>query len=207
MEGEPPMIATMYRLSRNDCKELKLKDAYSIHKAVYSLFPKEADATRDFLFVDKGGCRDERNVLIISKRSPQQPEFGTIQSKNIPEAFFNHDYFGFEVKVNPVIRCGKTKKHVPVKGREELLNWFTGKSAEYGFLIEDRSLQINHTGVLQFDKDGSQCTYNTATFIGKLLVQNRERFKSSFESGIGRGKAFGFGLLQIIPLDRTNNSL
>lgn len=199
------MIATTYCLNRNDCKKLAIKDVYSIHKAVYSLFPKEGVKTRDFLFVDKGGRWNERQILIISERYPLQPLFGVVKSKEIPDAFLEYEYYGFEVKVNPVIRFGKTKKHVPVKGKEKLHAWFTVKCSEYGFDIEEDSLQVNHTGVIQFEKCGAKCTYNTATFVGRLKVLDRQLFKASFFNGIGRGKAFGFGLLQLIPLNKTNS--
>ena len=198
------MIATMYSLSRNDIKALEVKDAYSIHKAVYSLFPKEDGKTRDFLFVDKGGVWNERQILIVSSRLPLQPQFGKIRSKEIPVTFLEYEYYGFEVKANPVVRVGETKKHVPVRGSEELQEWFTKKSGGYGFSIEEKSLQVNHAGVIQFDKDGSKCTYNTATFIGRLRVQDRKLFQECFINGLGRGKAFGFGLLQLVPLDKSN---
>ncbi len=200
------MIATMYSLSRNDCKALDIKDVYSIHKAVYTLFPEEDGKTRDFLFVDKGGAWDERKILIISNRFPQQPQFGRVQSKEIPATFLEHGHYGFEVKVNPVIRLGTTKKHVPVKGRDELQKWFTAKSAGYGFCIEEDSLQVNHTGVIQFAKDGANCTYNTATFVGRLRVLDKQLFRECFINGIGRGKAFGFGLLQLVPLTKTSDN-
>jgi len=35
---------------------------------------------------------------------------------------------------------------------------------------------------------------------GELYVIDSEQFKQSFRQGIGRGRAFGFGLLQIVPL-------
>lgn len=196
----------MYSLSRNDCKALGVKDVYSIHKAVYTLFPEEDGKKRDFLFVDKGGAWEERQILIVSNRLPLQPQFGKLQSKEIPATYLDYEHYGFEVKVNPVIRLGSTKKHVPVKGREELRKWFTSKSVGYGFSIEEDSMQVNHTGVIQFAKEGVNCTYNTATFIGRLRVLDKQLFRESFIYGIGRGKAFGFGLLQLIPLDKKNEN-
>ena len=49
------MIASALRLNRADCKALDIKDAYSLHRVVYSLFPKPDDQSRDFLYADKGG--------------------------------------------------------------------------------------------------------------------------------------------------------
>lgn len=194
------MIATMYSLSRSDLKALKMKDAYSMHKAVYSLFPEVEGQTRDFLFADKGGDSQERRVLILSERSPVVPVYGKIVSKDIPDTFLQGDLYGFEVTLNPTKREKATGKTVAVRGKENLIEWFTAKAPTLGFEVVAGSLQVQNVGAQSFDKDGAVCTHGTATFIGKLKVINRETFIKSFKQGIGRAKAFGFGLLQIVPL-------
>jgi CRISPR system Cascade subunit CasE len=85
-------------------------------------------------------------------------------------------------------------------GRENLIEWFCLKSEAWGFITDRESLQIQSTGVQTFDKQNGQVTQNTVTFVGKLKVSDRSLFIKSFEQGIGRGKSFGFGLLQIVPL-------
>jgi len=57
--------------------------------------------------------------------------------------------------------------------------------------------------VQTFKKDGQTVTHGSATLKGELLVTDREQFNQSFRQGIGRGRAFGFGLLQIVPLSST----
>jgi len=198
------MIASVLRLSRADCKASGIRDAYSIHKIVYSLFPKKDDATRDFLFADKGGDRDCRQILILSERKPDLPVFGEIISKEIPDLFLKCDYYGFEVTVNPTQRKGVTHKIVPIRGMENLHEWFIGKAPSLGFEVETQSLQVTRIGVQSFDKikEGKtfKQTHGTATFIGKLKVTDRQAFIKSFRQGIGRAKGFGFGLLQIVPI-------
>jgi CRISPR system Cascade subunit CasE len=195
------MIASVYRLTRVDFKSLGLKDAYGLHKAVYSLFPQADNGkTRDFLFADKGGDWQERKILILSERRPQVPEHGAIESKEIPDAFLRHDHYGFEVTLNPTKREKATGKTVAIRGKENLCKWFIAKAPNLGFEVLSESLQVQNTGVQTFEKDGAQCTHGMATFIGKLKVTNREEFIKSFKHGIGRAKAFGFGLLQIVPL-------
>jgi len=81
-----------------------------------------------------------------------------------------------------------------------LLTWIIKKAPTLGFQIDERTLQVQDVGVKSFDKDGAVCTHGTATFIGQLNVTDRDMFIKSFKHGIGRAKAFGFGLLQIIPL-------
>jgi len=200
MEGGR-MIATTLNLSRADCKALQLKDIYGLHKAVYSLFPPEKGKPRDFLFADKGGNFYGRKVLILSRRHPTTPDFGKIDSKEVPESFLEFDHYGFEVILNPTRRDAETGKVIAVRGRENLLEWFAEKAPRFGFKVFPESLQVNHTGVLTYNKNGSTRTHNTATFVGKLKVIDRQTFTKSFEEGIGRAKGFGFGLLQIIPIN------
>jgi CRISPR system Cascade subunit CasE len=203
------MIASMLKLSRSDCKAFKITDPYSIHRTVYSLFPKIENTERDFLFADKGGSFNERRILILSKRSPRQPEYGTVESKAIPESFLNCDTYGFEIRLNPTKREKNSGKIIPVQGTEKqdsylkkkkLLEWFCAKSETWGFSTDHGSLQIQSTDIQVFEKDNKQITQNSVTFTGKLRVKDRALFIKSFEEGIGRGKGFGFGLLELVPL-------
>jgi len=203
------MIASVLKLSRSDCKALRITDPYSIHRTVYSLFPKDGDGERDFLFADKGGNFNERRILIFSKRPPLQPEYGKVESKMVPGSFLNWNLYGFEIRLNPTKREKNSGKIVPVQGTEKqesymkkkkLLEWFCAKSESWGFSTDHNSLQIQSTDVQAFEKDNRQVTQNSATFIGKLRVKDRSLFIKSFEEGIGRGKSFGFGLLELVPL-------
>ncbi|MDR3139117.1 MAG: type I-E CRISPR-associated protein Cas6/Cse3/CasE [Treponema sp.] len=200
------MIASILTLSRPDCKILKITDPYSIHRVIYSLFPKPEDKNRDFLFADKGGNFNERRILILSKRSPLQPEHGIIESKEIPESFLSWDLYGFEIRLNPVKREKTGGKILPIRGRENLLEWFCSKSESWGFTTGRESLQIQSSGIQTFEKQDGLVTQNMATFIGRLKVSDRPRFIKSFEEGIGRGKSFGFGLLEILPLREQLNT-
>jgi CRISPR system Cascade subunit CasE len=192
------MIASVLRLSRSDCKALNITDAYSIHRVVYDLFPGES---RDFLFADKGGDFNLRQILILSERNPATPQHGEVESKRIPESFLDHEHYGFEVTLNPTKRDKQTGKTIAIRGSENLHQWLFKKAPSLGFEIQAESLEIRHAGVQTFDLgDGNVVTHNSASFVGKLKVTDREKFRSSFSKGIGRAKGFGFGLFQIVPL-------
>lgn len=198
------MIASVLKLKRADCKALRLEDAYSVHRAVYSLFPKRDGETRDFLFADKGGDWSCRQILILSERRPELPAFGEISSREIPDSYLTWDCYGFEVVLNPTRRNGPSKKTMPVKGAENLHNWFIQKAPLLGFEVDAKSLQVGQVGVKKFSTltEGKKVvqTYGSATFTGKLKVIDREAFIHSFKHGVGRAKGFGFGLLQVVPI-------
>jgi CRISPR system Cascade subunit CasE len=200
------MTASILTLSRADCKALQITDAYSIHRTIYSLFPKAENESRDFLFADKGGDFSSRRILILSKREPLQPRAGKIETKNIPPSFLQFTRYGFEVRLNAVKKEKVSGKIVAIRGRDNLREWFCNKSPAWGFETEKESLQIQYTGVQEFTgKNENAITHNEAVFMGKITVTNRDAFIKSFECGIGRAKSFGFGLLQIIPLQDDIN--
>ncbi len=196
------MIASVYSLDRAACQKLGIRDAYGVHKAVYSLFPQREGETRDFLYADKGGDVRGRIILILSDRPPETPAQGTLATKDIPERFLEHDLYGFEVTLNPTKRDSKTGKTVAILGKDALHAWLLEKAPKLGFSVDAATLEVRRVGVVRYTKDGATCTHNTATFVGKLTVTDREQFKKSFKQGIGRAKSFGFGLLQIVPLQK-----
>lgn len=196
------MFATLWKIGIKDCKTLRIEDTYSIHRIVYSLFPKLPGENRDFLFADKGFEKGVRKILILSKRMPEKNKFGHMETKEIPESFLESEYYGFEITLNPVKRNGRTETTTPIKGEENLLKWFIEKSPSWGFETDQNSLCVEKVFVKEFRKGFSEEKYtlSSATFKGKLKVINKGLFKKSFKEGIGKAKAFGFGLLQIIPL-------
>jgi CRISPR system Cascade subunit CasE len=202
------MIAGVLRLSRADIAKAGYTDAYSLHRLVYGLFDdvrsetdKQKGVGSGFLFADKGGSSFSRRILFISNRAPKEPEVGEVQTKEIPASFLLHDDYRFEVIVNPVRRDKKTGKLVPVKGREAIAAWLIDRAEKsWGFSVSENGLEVEKIQVLQFVKKGCRVTLEQATVRGFLHVTDRERFRKSFENGIGKGRAFGCGLLQIVPV-------
>jgi CRISPR system Cascade subunit CasE len=203
------LIASVLRLTRSDIKALRIADAYALHRVVYSLFEdirgaaqKQASTPSGILYADKGGDFDSRRILILSNRPPKpDPGFGEIDSRPIPADFLQHAGYAFEVIINPSKRDRQTGKTVAVRGREAIAQWFAERAPQsWGFEVEPARLQLESLSVQTFAKDGQTVTHGGATLKGILHVSDRECFKRSFRLGIGRGRAFGFGLLQIIPL-------
>lgn len=203
------MMACEWLLDRKDIKSLKITDPYALHCSVYELFEKREGRTdsapsRNILFVDKGGIRQGykifRRILILSPYAPKEPRYGNLRVKKVPENFFQYDGYRFEIKINPSRRNNQSRKIIPLRNRKDIGQWFQEKSPNWGFRVSAENLDIHHISVLQFSKKGHKITLGSAIIQGVLEVTQREKFIQSFQNGIGRGKAFGFGLLQIVPL-------
>jgi CRISPR system Cascade subunit CasE len=201
--------ASVLRLSRNDIKTLKIKDAYSLHKTIYGLFEdvrndaaKQASESSGILWVDKGGDFHSRQILLLSDRKPHQtPQFGEVESKIIRSSFVEHETYGFEITLNPSKRNKNTGKIESIRKRDDIMLWAIERAQKsWGFEIHPNHLQVQINPVLQFDKSGKTITHNSAFLKGELRVTDQQAFTKSITHGIGRGKAFGFGLLQIVPL-------
>jgi len=196
-------ILHQYLLSLADCRALGLRDTYSLHRIVYSLFSDVragGEGSSGILYADKGSWRQKRRLLILSDRAALRPACGELASRELPAAFFEFPHYRFEIIVNAVRRNAKSGKREPVRGREEAGRWFAEKAPQWGFLSDPAGLQVADITADCFVKDGMPVTLNKARITGTLSVSDKTRFLDSFFRGIGHGKAFGCGLLQLAPL-------
>ena len=206
------MIASVLQLDRRDIAALRITDPYSVHRVGYSLYPdvrSEADKagseSSGILFADQGGDITGRRILMLSDRAPVANiggRYGQVRSKPVPSAFLDHPSYRFNVIVNPTRRDSASRKLIPVKGRDAIRDWFCQRATEsWGFQVLQDYLEVGCVDVLRFtDKRQQVVTLAQAHGSGRLLVTASLKFNNSFESGIGHGRAFGCGLLQIVPL-------
>jgi len=209
------MIASALHLSRADVKALKITDAYSLHIAVYSLYDdirtedeKQKSVPSGILYADKGGDFHGRKILMLSNRQPNLPEHGKLELKKITDRFLDYENYQFEVIVNPTKRDNKTGKLLAIKKltdddestRQKIAKWFVDKAPQWGFTVSPEHLEVREVEVKRFKKGGHEVTQAQAKVLGGLTVTDKATFVQSFQHGIGRGRAFGCGLLQIVPM-------
>lgn len=208
------MMASVLKLDRQAVKALKVTDAYSLHRVVYSLYEdirsesqKSASETSGILYADQGGDFHGRNILLLANREPAEniAGHGEVASRPIPTNFLEYERYRFKVIINPTRRNSASRKLVPVKGRDAIAAWFCERAtASWGFAVDTALLQVDNVELQQFKhKSGREITIAQAHLQGVLKVTDRERFKVSFSRGVGRARAYGCGLLQIVPLDNN----
>ncbi|SET13540.1 type I-E CRISPR-associated protein Cas6/Cse3/CasE [Thorsellia anophelis] len=204
------LYATALRLDRRAVRNLKIRDSYSLHRVVYDLFndirtesEKKTSVSSGIQWVDKGVKNDHRQIIIVSDRPPSPPKIGQIESKIIPENFLNFEHYNFAITISPTIRNKLTSKLIPIKEKSEVQKWFTGRSSKnWGFVVAPNNLEVSAIRMNQFEGKASHLiTLHQATIQGTLTVTNKILFANSFKNGLGRGRSFGCGLLQITPID------
>lgn len=211
----PTLYASVLHLDRQAIQALKITDPYSLHRVVYSLFEdvrsesdKQGHVPSGIVYADKGGNRLERQVLLLSDRAPAAgipvdgERLGEVRSKPISAGFLDHPRYQFQVAINPTRRENATGRRMPVKGRDAIAEWFFERcEASWGFRALPSTLEVGRVAVEQFKgKEERPITVTKADLRGVLEVTDTQRFRQSFARGIGRGRAFGCGLLQVVPV-------
>lgn len=203
------LYASVLRLDRVAVKALRVTDLYSLHRVVYDLFDdvrteaqKQASEPSGIQWVDKGGDSLCRQILLLSDRLPRAGEHGVVASRPLPDDFLTHRHYRFTVTLSPTKRDNQSRQLKPVKGRAAIATWFVERSTNnWGFSVDPLRLQVDDVRVAQFKGKAERAiTLQQATLSGYLTVTDPERFAQSVANGLGRGRAFGCGLLQVVPL-------
>lgn len=193
-------------------RHLKIRDSYDWHQRVWQAFKGRDGEKRDFLSrVDEVDAA--YRLLIVSPTEPTKPDWcptDCFKTKAIPDDFFAAGSFRFSVLVNPtrklVVRseAGERKKNgrrIALTKREDLIAWMRRKAEAGGFDIGDpENLRTIPKPRSYFQKAGVSGVHFAVEFQGVLTVTDSSQFRTTFATGVGSAKAFGFGLLAMAPL-------
>lgn len=194
-----------------------LRDTHDWHRWAWECFPGMPEAKRGFLTRLDNTGRGFRFLIqsdIPSTRPMQCPE-DAFDTKEIPEAFFQHPGYRFSLLANPTIKkvirdaAGDRKKNgqrVAISQREDLMAWISKKADLHGFAVNRETLQTIPRPRQLFTKRSGQDiirhhgTHPATEFTGTLKVTDPIVFQQSVRTGIGSAKAFGFGMLCLSPI-------
>ena len=143
-------------------------------------------------------------------------------SKEMPTMFSTGERFGFRVRIRPVLRTGKSRDGSGGKERDAYLSspddagsivnrgecylkWLTERLKEGGVRLEQGRLEsFRLTRLMTRDRSGEKSrrdapTGPDAVVIGTLAVSDLDAFAGLLARGVGRFRAFGFGMLLLAP--------
>lgn len=137
---------------------------------------------------------DETGVTVYSEKPP----VGSIQCKtSILKNYAVGDIIKFRLRANvekrEFIRNGKGSR-VGIREPELVAKWFNDQATRCGFSLENM-IGVSPPYCLRGNRDGRPLMYNTVDFEGILKITDEDKFKESYENGVGSAKGFGFGLL------------
>ena len=195
----------------------KIKDLYHLgayHNWVETSFPSEienGERLRHLWRIDH--LRGKDYLLVVS---PEKPNLGMLGRYGVDGTAQTKDYgpfleklregqkLRFRLVVNPVYRMfvsekntvGKLRTVAPSKQKE----WLSEKTKKLGFSLEDNSFDVTgRESLALYKKNNRRVNLSKATFEGVLTVTDLEAFKKTLTRGIGREKAYGMGMLTVIP--------
>lgn len=117
----------------------------------------------------------------------------------------NGDMRRFRIRANPTRSVmqkdgkstrGKVCQHVTV---DQQLQWIVEKSKKCGFSIEGPGLNVDISSrdTLKFKKKNTTVSLAAAVFEGTLKIEDAKLFVDTIKSGLGRAKAYGFGMITV----------
>lgn len=198
------LFLTKLEITKLDQVRHKLLNEYDIHKLVYRLFCSYENDKRKFLyFVDYGGLGNMKIIIQSAIPPVEISDEWNIKTVKIPDDFFSYRNYFFRLRFSPVIKSGRSIKQVLTK-EEDLKEWLVKRSDSLGVIFDSSTIEkITSSKIIMPHKEGNiVLSYSDVT--GCLAVTNREKFLNKVKNGIGAGKAFGFGLLQLTPQGGIN---
>lgn len=192
----------------------------AMHAAILSGFPPGTDAGRVLWRVDNGETVTP-TLYIVSRAEPDLAhldEQAGWPSRRMAEStpydgflsqLASGQTWGFRVTVNPthrVRRDGRSQvlAHVTVA---QQTRWLIARADALGVCLAEPPVHSDHDGVPTFTlversvrtfrRDTATVTMGVATFQGVLAVTDPDLLRAALVEGIGRGKAYGCGLMTL----------
>lgn len=198
--------------NRKKIRDLSHLGAY--HGWVENSFPEEIqkkNRSRKLWRIDP--LKGKQYLLLVSENKPdlilleKYGVSGSAQTKSY-DRFLNSikkdGLYRFRVTLNPVVSLsqgiGKRGRVVPEITAKQQLHYLESRADRLGFELIPNEYHIVERGWMPFRKQGQKMIrLSKATYEGKLRVIDPDTFRCTLTSGIGKKKAYGFGLMTVIP--------
>lgn len=201
----------------NRQKVSRLTHLGAYHDWVEESFPNEIDQKvrlRHLWRIDR--LAGKAYLLLLSPDKPDQQRLlrygvpGTVQVKeygNFIERLKIGQILQFRLTANPTRAVsvegqrGQVRPQVTVSQQED---WLNRRAVRAGFIVSETSagkdfrIVARDYPVLRREH-GKQIRLSRVTFEGHLKITDLELFKTTLTTGLGREKAYGMGLLTVIP--------
>lgn len=189
---------------------LALTSPNKMHGAVEACFPGERK--RRLWRIDS--LHGKMFLLIVSEDMPQTSEeishfsvdgvrFESKKYDSFLESIQANSIWHFRLAANPTFsrangkERGKVSAHVTAEQQKQ---WLIAKGEKHGFCVDLSGFDILERKTIRFLKgaDRQQITLGVCVFDGVLSVTDPGVFRIALTEGIGRGKAYGYGMITVV---------
>ncbi|MEX2785541.1 type I-E CRISPR-associated protein Cas6/Cse3/CasE [Streptococcus sp. H49] len=212
------MYISRVEIDRNNRRKVKdLRNIESYHGWVEQSFPdeiKQEIRTRKLWRIDQ--LQGKQYLIIVSQEKPNLKRLEKYGVKNSAQTK-DYDHFlnslkegkrmRFRLVLNPVIsRTSKDNNHkrgvlMPHVTIEHQMEYLLNRSEKNGFTLREDDFSIVERGYEIFNKTNSKSIrLIKVVYEGILTVNDVELFKKTLTEGVGKKKAYGFGMMTVIPV-------
>ena len=199
--------------NRKKIRDLSHLGAY--HNWVENSFPLEIKSgirSRKLWRIDT--IQGIKYLLLVSTEKPdlklleQYGVSGSASTKSYDkflESIEENKFYRFRVTLNPVKAIhqdeGKRGRVVPEITADQQMKFLESRAEKLGFeLVPDDYLIVEKSWVPMKKLGQKTIKLSKATYEGLLKVTDKTVFYDSLTKGIGKKKAYGFGLMTVIPV-------
>ncbi len=210
------MYISRVEIDINDRRKTKnLTHVGAFHHWVEDSFPEEIklnERSRKLWRIDK--LNGKTYLLVISPKKPNLNLLekygvnGSAQTK-IYDKFLHslkqNSRMRFKIALNPVVTLSKgsgkrgiTKPHVTI---EHQMKYLMDRSEKNGFLLNENEFFIVERGYEIFKKTNQKpIKLVKVVYEGVLTIKEVSLFRKMLTEGFGKHKAYGFGMMTVIPV-------
>lgn len=200
--------------NRRKTKDLDHLGAY--HNWVEESFPDEVKSgkrSRKLWRIDQ--LNGNLYLLILSKRKPdikRLEKYGvtnTAQTKDynlLLNLLREGDRLRFRLVLNPVISLsqgnasGRRGRVIPLVTADQQLDFLKQRAGKHGFFLNDDEVMVTERSFEILKRPNQKpLKICKAAYGGFLTIEDLGLFKTVLVNGLGKKKAYGFGLLTVIP--------
>ena len=206
------MYLSRIRLSLTERATMKaLADLKFFHEALENCFP--GDRPRTMWRIDR--LKSNLYVLVLSeekadfspfckKFSSSENDWETKDYEPLLSRLKNGSIWRFRLSANPTYYV-KAKEPITLRGKisahttpEHQKEWLIKQSQKCGFQLATDGFDVTENKWFRFRKSGGNLVIIlSVTYEGLLVITDVELFRKTLVNGIGRGKAYGMGLLTV----------
>jgi CRISPR system Cascade subunit CasE len=105
----------------------------------------------------------------------------------------------YRIAANPTaVRTRGTRKHRIALHDDAAHDWWAARSEQAG-LTHDTDFESSVAEVSSITGKGATVLLSVVNFTGRAFIHDEAAFRNAVSTGVGRGKAYGAGLLLAVP--------
>jgi CRISPR system Cascade subunit CasE len=191
------------------------------HRLIHALMSGEnADARRNFLYSRTTPSSDgQPRYLVQSTEPPRNNALFSVETKQVGLQYNVGDELLFSITANPTQHRTVQTGHkysdaisdalaaLTIEERRKQradtiqavgVEWFSSRGERGGFSVEPHRVEVEDYGRTYIQRDGAKDIPVTRLSLrGVLTVTDPDAFATTLQVGLGRSRAFGYGMLKV----------